>query len=295
MLQDLETGVHSSLLCSPRNARPFGSEESGAAGSVMATLSDFETLRVLIADDVPPTRRFLRAVLEHCQQFDVVGEASDGDATVMLAESLQPDVVLLDLSMPLVEGSSALDGIHDVAPGATVIVVSGMNPELGIPVLEAGAVAFVPKGIPPFELLDRLGNILDRPLVVECREPWKAILDEHRAVVCVANPTTRHLVTRVLERCGVIVEADTHGESTMLRVVNVAQPEIVVLDLCFDDILKPAVISEIYTRSPLSLVIVCSAFELLKEKALAAGATAFVPEARVNELGRVIRQLAPIG
>src|ERR1700678_3587434 len=57
-------------------------------------------LRVLIVDDAPSTRRYLRAVLEHCREFHVVGEASDGDKAVAQVEALQPDLVLLDLSMP---------------------------------------------------------------------------------------------------------------------------------------------------------------------------------------------------
>jgi two-component system chemotaxis response regulator CheY len=117
-------------------------------------------VQVLIVDDVASTRRFLRAVLEHCRDFDVVGEADDGAAAIEMANDLQPDLVLLDLSMPLVDGPSALKGVLQVAPNAKVIVVSGMNQTAGPPMLDAGATAFVPKGITPIELLERLGEIL---------------------------------------------------------------------------------------------------------------------------------------
>jgi DNA-binding NarL/FixJ family response regulator len=116
----------------------------------------------LIADDSATTRRFLRSVLEHSQQFDVAGEAGDGDAAVKLARKLQPDLVLLDLAMPQVHGTSALSGIRVAAPEAAVVVVSGMDPSLEEPVLEAGAIAFVPKGVAPLEFLERLGGILDQ-------------------------------------------------------------------------------------------------------------------------------------
>jgi DNA-binding NarL/FixJ family response regulator len=119
-------------------------------------------LRVLIADDSATARRFLRGVLEQTRQFDVAGEAGDGAAAVNLARKLQPDLVLLDLAMPMVHGTSALSGIRMAAPAATVIVVSGMDPSLEAPVIEAGAVAFVPKGVAPFEFLERLGVILEQ-------------------------------------------------------------------------------------------------------------------------------------
>ena len=290
MLQDLETDVHLSLMSPSKRARSVDTLY-GDASDVTESVPDLMRLRVLIADDVAPTRRFLRAVLEHCRQFDVVGEADDGNVSIELAEDLQPDLVLLDLSMPGVDGASALRGIRNVAPLAKVIIVSGMNPELGTSLLDTGAVGFVPKGIPPFELLDRLGSILDRPLTVECRESWEAILTEHRGVVFSSDPGLRHLVTQVLERCGVIVTAEAGTAPTMLQVVELSQPEVVVVDLSIDGTPTTRTISDICMRSPRSKVIVYSAFEIWKDKALAAGAAAFVPEPRLDELEERIRQL----
>ena len=290
MLQDLETDVHLSLLPLVTD-HGLTEEDDSEPAEAAADRPDPHRLRVMIADDAPSTRRFLRAVLEHCRQFDVVGEAGDGDSCIELADTLQPDLVLLDLSMPLVEGPSALNGIRRVAPHAEVIVVSGVNPTLGLSLIETGAVAFVPKGIPPFELLERLGSILERELTVECRESWEAILTEHRAVVCAGTPATRHLVTQVLERCSVIVTAETDTASTMLQLVDSAQPEIVVLDLPMKGVADTAIISEICKRSPLSAVIVYSAFEAWKDEALAAGATDFVVEPHIEELAERIRRL----
>jgi CheY-like chemotaxis protein/HPt (histidine-containing phosphotransfer) domain-containing protein len=119
--------------------------------------------RVLIVDDAASTRRFLRAVLEHSQGFEVVGEAGDGDAAVQKALVLQPDLVLLDISMPAVDGASVVIGILKVASRAKVIVVSGMNPVAGAPFLAAGAAAFIGKGMTPFELLERIETILTTP------------------------------------------------------------------------------------------------------------------------------------
>src|ERR1700722_13245187 len=163
MIQVLEIGSYDS----PASLRGDLQEKVGrttAAESETVGSPTMDSLCALIAGDARSTRRFLRAVLEHSRQFDVIREASDGDETVEMAEALQPDVVLLDLAMPLAYGTNALRRIREVAPGATVIVVSGLDPALQMPTLEAGAVAFIPKGFTPSEFLVRLEAILDRSL-----------------------------------------------------------------------------------------------------------------------------------
>jgi PAS domain S-box-containing protein len=104
--------------------------------------------RILIAEDNSDVRFLLRAQLEVVGSCDVVGEAEDGAEAVRLAEALQPDVVLLDLSMPRMDGLQALPLIRDKAPGTRVIVMSGFaEKQMKETALAAGAVRYVEKGL----------------------------------------------------------------------------------------------------------------------------------------------------
>ena len=117
--------------------------------------------RVLVADDQISTRRFLRAVLEELPELYVVGEAVNGAYAVTQVQSLQPDIVLLDLSMPVLDGSDAITGIRQAKPDTSIVILSGMDPEFGDSLVGPGVLGFVWKGLPPFELLQRLRDLLN--------------------------------------------------------------------------------------------------------------------------------------
>lgn len=114
-------------------------------------------IRVLLADDTASVRTLLRGTLEASRAFEVVGEAGDGAEAVEMAEALQPDMVLLDLAMPVLGGMEAIPQIRSRAPGARVVVVSGYTPErMGSQAVEVGAAAFLEKQQRPRELVASL-------------------------------------------------------------------------------------------------------------------------------------------
>jgi DNA-binding NarL/FixJ family response regulator len=116
----------------------------------------------LLADDVPELRKLLRQILEWSERFEVVGEAEDGVTAVKLTERYKPDLVLLDISMPVLDGISALPRLVAVSPGTKVVILSGFEVgRLEGPALAEGAAAFIEKGVSPVELIHRLLGVLD--------------------------------------------------------------------------------------------------------------------------------------
>ena len=104
--------------------------------------------RVLIADDYADIRALLRIQLNALDAFEVVGEAVDGEEAVHLATELQPDVVLLDLAMPRMDGLQALERIRAAVPEVRIVAMSGFAAgAMADKVLAAGASRYIEKGV----------------------------------------------------------------------------------------------------------------------------------------------------
>src|SRR5262249_61717854 len=107
------------------------------------------SVSVLIVDDHPITRSALAALLEQ-QAFSVVGEAADGHEAVARAHELQPDLVLLDLSMPGLDGLSALPLLRAAAPDSEVVVLTASGTEENLlAAIRGGAAGHLLKSEPP--------------------------------------------------------------------------------------------------------------------------------------------------
>jgi DNA-binding NarL/FixJ family response regulator len=97
-------------------------------------------IRILIVDDHPVVRDGLRIMLESQPGFQVLGEAADGAAALRLAEALQPDLILMDLRMPVMDGVAATRAIKSRQPGIRVLVLTTYDSDADIlPAIEAGA------------------------------------------------------------------------------------------------------------------------------------------------------------
>jgi PAS domain S-box-containing protein len=120
-------------------------------------------LRVLIADDASAIRMLLRQILERSRAFVVVGEAADGEAAVRLASTEHPDLVLLDLAMPVLDGLEAIPLIRACSPETQIVVLSGFTAErMERKALDQGADAYIEKRDRPDKLLARLFEVSRR-------------------------------------------------------------------------------------------------------------------------------------
>ena len=112
-------------------------------------------IRVLVADDHPLVREGLRAAFAVEDDLVVCGTASDGAAAVRLCRELAPDVVLMDLSMPVMDGLAALRIIVAESPCARVLVFSAHGDQTTVrAAMAAGACGYALKGIPASDLAD---------------------------------------------------------------------------------------------------------------------------------------------
>ncbi|HUP73539.1 MAG TPA: response regulator transcription factor [Acidimicrobiales bacterium] len=102
------------------------------------------TVHVLIVDDQEPFRSAARLVVEMTDGFEVIGEAADGEQALDLVATLAPNLVLMDITMPGIDGIAATRRIAREHPGIRVVVLS-TYPEYQRQALDAGAVAFVSK------------------------------------------------------------------------------------------------------------------------------------------------------
>ncbi|MGC9334038.1 MAG: response regulator [Anaerolineae bacterium] len=110
-------------------------------------------VRVLIADDQPRARHSLTSLLATCPEVEVVGEAADGQTAVELAGSWQPDVVLMDIRMPRMDGLMATQLIKERWPKMRVVILTMYTDHTAAEASAAGADAFLIKGKPGDELL----------------------------------------------------------------------------------------------------------------------------------------------
>ncbi len=191
--------------------------------------------RTLVVEDHPLTRAALVALLEQ-HEFSVVGEAGDGEEAIDAARRLQPDLVLLDLSMPGLGGLEALPRVRAAAPDCEVVVLTASGTEENLlAAIRAGAAGYLLKTEPP----ERIAEFLDGVL---------------RGEAALSGEVARRLVDRVRDGG----RWDSGVPDSIARELSAREVEVLLLldeHLGTDEIAKRLFISEHTVRSHVKSVL----------------------------------------
>ena len=118
--------------------------------------------RLLICDDVDDIRLLMRIAFEGDDDFEVVGEAANGEEGIRAARQLKPDAILLDLNMPVLGGLEALPQMRRAVPDAAIVIFSGFEEwSRGSQARRCGADAYIEKGTDVGEVLQLVKTVIE--------------------------------------------------------------------------------------------------------------------------------------
>lgn len=184
--------------------------------------SQAEIIKILIVDDHPVVRDGLNAILETQADFVVVGEAGDGQEAVAQVAQLQPDVVLLDMDMPLMDGLEALRSIMQQRPHTKVIIFTVFDSDERIlAAVQAGARGYLLKGDAPRDEIFRAvrtvygGGVLLQPIVAS-----KLLNQMQAAPLTIKSQTDEPLTAREREVLALVARGLANKEIANRLVIS---------------------------------------------------------------------------
>lgn len=164
-----------------------------------------ERIRVLLVDDHALVRAGIRALIEMIEAVDVVGEAGNGAEALRSIERLNPHIVLLDITMPDMNGLEVLQKITSRFAGVRVIILTMHEArEYAVQALHFGAAGFIPKSAAAAELKDAIEMVMQGKTYVSAQTPQQAarvvLSDEReRALLNRLTPRQREILVRIAE------------------------------------------------------------------------------------------------
>ena len=180
-------------------------------------------IRVLLVDDHAVVRKGRRALLEHASRVEVVGEADDGEQAVRAAERLRPDVILMDLEMPVVGGIDATLRIASAHPELKVVVLTSHASEEDVfPALKAGAIGYLLKHSAPEEVVQAIQQAYHGETVLHPAIARMVLQELHRPAHSDATVTTDPLSDRELDVLRLIARGISNQEIAGALIVGEA-------------------------------------------------------------------------
>jgi NarL family two-component system response regulator LiaR len=177
-------------------------------------------ITVLLVDDHEIVRRGVRAFLEAQPEFTVVGEAETGAAAVELAQEQIPDVVLMDLVMPGVDGVEATRRVKDASPRTQIVVLTSYHEDEHIfPALQAGALSYMLKDVRMEELAEAVKRAARGEASLHPRVAARVIQELHGARADAVNPFTE-LTNREMEILKLIANGSSNTEIAAQLVIS---------------------------------------------------------------------------
>jgi DNA-binding NarL/FixJ family response regulator len=168
-------------------------------------------ITILIAEDHVVVRESIRQFLEREAELKVVGEASDGEEAVQLASQLKPDVIIMDISMPKLNGIEATKQIKAQQPSATILILTAYDYEQYIfPLLEAGAAGYLLKDVSSRELVNAIETVYRGEAVLHPTVARKVMARLRQTKV---EPTAGHASDLLTEREIAILKMAAKGMS----------------------------------------------------------------------------------
>ncbi len=179
-----------------------------------------DAIRVVLVDDHNMVRMGLKAYFSTLNDIEIVGEASSGEEAVRLAAELAPDVVLMDLIMPGMDGVEATRQVCKVSPHTQVIVVTSYHEDEHIfPAIRAGALSYVLKDIDPDELAEAIRRAGAGEAVINPRVAARLVKEIHGQREEAVNPFSE-LTDREMEVLRQIAAGKSNHEIAEALVIS---------------------------------------------------------------------------
>jgi DNA-binding NarL/FixJ family response regulator len=170
-------------------------------------------ITIMLAEDHVIVRESIRRSLEKVENFEIIGEAGDGEEAVAMTGRLKPNVVIMDISMPKLNGIEATKKIKEILPGSIILVLTAYDYEQYIfPLLEAGAAGYLLKDVSSNELINAIQTVYRGEAVLHPAIARKVM---ERFKTNISEPVKEKTLDVLTDREMTIIKMAAHGKSNV--------------------------------------------------------------------------------